>query len=57
MTEQEDRLKRIDELKQQIADLRKTKPMCSGTWDKDFELMELEDELAELTAAHQASAD
>lgn len=48
---------RIADLKEKIAELRKTKPMCSGTWDKDFELMELEDELAELMAAPEAATD
>ncbi len=28
-----------------------------AAWDKDFELMELEDELAELTSAGQAKKD
>ena len=57
MSEQDERLKRIAEVKEKIAELRKTKPMCSGTWDKEFELMELEDELAELTSAGQAKKD
>ncbi len=47
----EDREKRIEELKEEIRDIRKRMPQHSARPTMEFELMELEDELAELRQA------
>ncbi len=46
----EERNRRIDELKDEIRDLRKRIPQHSVRPQMEFELMELEDELADLRA-------
>ena len=51
MPNQEQKQKRIAEVKEKIADLRKEKPRCSDHWENEFQLMELEDELADLMAS------
>ncbi len=56
MPDQDQDQKQIQKLKEEIAEVRKTKPMCSGHWENEFKLMELEDELAELTAAQKEKA-
>jgi len=46
----EERDRRIEELKEEIRDMRKRMPHHSAKPQMDFELMELEDELAVLRA-------
>lgn len=46
----DERDKRIEELKEEIRDIRKRMPHHSSKPRMEFELMELEDELAELRA-------
>lgn len=53
MTEPEQNQERIAEVRKKITEMRKNKPMCSGHWEDEFKLMELEDELAELMAAQK----
>lgn len=47
----EEREKRMEELKEEIMDIRKRMPQHSAKPQMEFELMELEDELAELRQA------
>ncbi|MHB9112365.1 MAG: hypothetical protein ACYC4D_07025 [Thermoleophilia bacterium] len=54
MTE-EDRKKRIEELKEEIKVMRSNMPHHSTKPQMEFELMELEDELAELRAQEKES--
>lgn len=51
----EDRNKRIEELKEEIKEMRKNMPHHSNKSHMEFELLEMEDELAELKAKEQES--
>jgi hypothetical protein len=51
----EERKKRIDELKEEIRELRKNMPHHSSKPRMEFELLELEDELDELRAEEKES--